>query len=86
MILTGVTILLMTTVATVAVAQGGDSPCADGGFALGEWSVPINTLLLIILALIGNRTRRKVEKVEAVTEKVALRKTDTIGTARRRQD
>lgn len=85
MILTGVTILAMVAISTVAMAQGGDTSCDPGGIAWGEWSVPINTILLIILALIGNRTRRKVEQVEAVTDKVKLRADDDLGRAPRRR-
>lgn len=75
--LTAAVILAMVTTAAVAMAQGDE--CGGGGFAWGDWSVPINTILLILLALIHTRTRRRVEEVAAVTDKVKLRKGDSGG-------
>lgn len=49
----------------------------------GEWSVPINTVLLIVLALIQLRTRRRVveqlAEVQEVTDTVKLRDPDQGG-------
>lgn len=70
MIIFTVTVAIGVTVSTIVGAvDPGD--CAGG---LGQWSVPINTILLIVLALTQARTRKKVEDVKAVTDTVALRK------------
>lgn len=68
MILT-ITVAIGLLISTISgTVDPGD--CAGG---LGQWSVPINTVLLIILALIQVRTRRKVEAVKEVTDTVKLR-------------
>lgn len=67
--------LALTTIAlSVAALIAAASPDACGG-GWGQWSVPINTLLLIVLGAVNLRTRRNVEKVKAVTDTVKLRHT-----------
>lgn len=76
----------MFTLATVIVGLGigvstflGTTDPACGGGGLGQWSTVINTGLLLALAVYQTRTKRRVEDVKAVTDTVALRRTDDAG-------
>lgn len=76
----------MFTLATIIVGLGigvstflGTADPACGGGGLGQWSVPINTILLLGLAVYQTKTKHRVEEVKAVTDTVKLRSTDEGG-------
>lgn len=82
MLATGLVIGLMALITGLAAVE--PSTCGGGW---GAWSVPINTLLLIGLAVFNYRTRRRVEAIKDVTDTVALRKEPrTVRSDRARRD
>lgn len=70
------TAFITATVGLGFLSQVSDNNCGGG---LGQWSVPINTLLLIVLAAMNYATRKRVSDVKNVTDKVAMRSTDRQG-------